>query len=229
MKKIFFSLLVTFLLHATTHAQINETPVTAGDYSILKLDVLNLMGIGIQKLHLGYEISPMKANDNSLPTINFNVNIPFNGLNKIDMKYGLEAGTELRFYQVRRNRDLPIAEGFFMGVGIDGGFVSFNKTEEYYSNFGSVREIDNSYNRVRTGIYLLAGAQSRLGSKLFFDVNMGMGWSNVNVKQTNTEDLGTYQKNTDYTSPFYLLYNEGKGQRFYMPVTISLGYNFGKR
>ena len=230
MKKLTASLLLLFIFGLHTKAQTNENPVAPGDYAIFKLDVLNLMGIGIQKLHIGYEISPLKANINNLPTINLNLNIPFNGLNQIDVKYGVEAGAELRFNQRKRNHDLPIAEGFFLGVGLDGGYVDFNRTEEYYSSFGSVREIENSYQRVRTGIFLMMGSQSKLGEKMYFDINMGMGWSNVNVQQTNLEDPGSdYQKSSDYISPFYLLYNEGKGQRFYMPVSISLGYNFGTR
>lgn len=230
MKKLTASLLVLFIFGLHTKAQTNETPVAPGDYGIFKLDVLNLMGIGIQKLHVGYEISPLKANLNNLPTINLNLNIPFNGLNQIDMKYGVEVGGELRFYQRRRNHDLPIPEGLFLGVGMDGGYVNFNRTEEYYSSFGSVREIENSYQRVRTGIFLMMGSQSKLGEKMYFDINMGMGWSNVNVQQTNVDDPGSdYQKNSEYRGPFYLLYNEGKGQRFYMPVSISLGYNFGTR
>ena len=170
MKKLTASLLLLFSFGLHTKAQTNENPVAPGDYAIFKLDVLNLMGIGIQKLHIGYEISPLKANINNLPTINLNLNIPFNGLNQIDVKYGVEAGAELRFYQRKRNHDLPIAEGFFLGVGLDGGYVDFNRTEEYYSSFGSVREIENSYQRVRTGIFLMMGSQSKLGEKMYADM-----------------------------------------------------------
>ena len=94
MKKLTASLLLLFIFGLHTKAQTNENPVAPGDYAIFKLDVLNLMGIGIQKLHIGYEISPLKANINNLPTINLNLNIPFNGLNQIDVKYGVEAGAE---------------------------------------------------------------------------------------------------------------------------------------
>jgi hypothetical protein len=73
------------------------------------------------------------------------------------------------------------------------------------------------------------GAQTKLGDKLYFDVNVGMGWSNVNVDELSNTLYPNYTKNTGINSPFYLLYEEGKGQRFYMPLAVSLGYNFGAR
>jgi hypothetical protein len=230
MKKIVTLFVCLGIIGFQSFAQDTELSVKKGDYKLLKLDALNLMGLGVQKLHLAYEVSPMKANDNNLPTVNFNLTIPFNSLNDIDMNYGIEGGAELRFYQKRRNKEVPIAEGFYLGVGLDGGYVSFSRTDEYYlPGNNAFKEIDNDYDRVRTGIYFLMGAQSKIGEKLYFDVNLGMGWSNVNVTQTSANLAGNYQKSSADNGLFYSLYNEGKGQRLYIPISVGLGYNFGTR
>lgn len=231
MKKSTILLALLFIsISSICVAQDNETPVQKGDYKILKLDALNLMGIGVQKLHLGYEVSPMKQNKNNLPTVNFNLTVPFNSINYLDMNYGVEGGIELRFYQQRREATSLAAEGVFIGVGLDGGYVNFEKLDQYnFVSGGAQKESINEYSRVRTGIYFMLGAQTKLGEKLYFDVNVGMGWSNVNVSEVNPETDGTLVKREVSTSPFYSLYEEGKYQRYYMPVSFGLGYNFGNR
>ncbi len=200
-----------------------------GSYNILKFDALNLMGIGVQKVHLAYEFSPMKANENNFPTIQFNLTAPFNSLNHIDMNYGLEGGAELRFYQRRKNREQLSAEGFYLGVGLDGGFTSFTHLDQYYSSGVGTKEVSTDYERIRTGIYFLLGAQTKLGEKLFFDVNVGMGWSNVSVKPSEAiaEDPQWTKEDLYYNgNPFFSLYRDGKYQGFYMPVSFGIGYNF---
>jgi hypothetical protein len=230
MKKTFLLSLIICFTASYTFAQEDE-PVSKGSYSILKFDALNLMGIGIQKLHLGYEVSPMKANPGNLPTVQFNLTVPFNSLNYMDMNYGVEGGAELRFYQPRRNKKELLAEGFYMGVGLDGGYSNFNKLDYYQSNFGANKEVDQEYERIRTGIYFLSGAQTKLGDKLYFDINVGLGWSNVNVKEVNppADDPSFYKWNEGFYNVFYILYEEGKYQRFYMPVSFGIGYNFGSK
>ncbi len=212
------------------HAQDIEAPVIKGDYQLFKLDILNLMGLGVQKLHIGYETSPMKANSNNLPTISVNATIPFNSVNVIALNYGIEAGAELRFYQRKRNANTLLAEGLYLGIGLDGGYTNFNRVLEYQANnFSGGQEIDTKFSRVRTGIYAQLGGQAKLGDKLYFDSNFGLGWSNVNVEAaTNTTQPGYYQQ-SELNEIFYLLYREGKGQRLYIPVSVSIGYNFGAR
>ena len=238
MKKLLFLALIYCITATYTFAQneeeeevyeVEQQTVTKGSYNILKFDALNLMGIGIQKLHLGYEVSPMKANPSNLPTLQFNLTVPFNSLNYMDMNYGVEGGAELRFYQPRRNKAGLLAEGFYMGVGLDGGYSNFNKIDLYYSNFGANKEVDQEYSRVRTGIYFLTGAQTKLGDKLYFDVNVGLGWSNVNVQEVNppASDPNFFKNGSEFYNVFYILYEEGKYQRFYMPVSFGIGYNFG--
>ncbi len=230
MKKSTFSLFIAVLFFNFSFGQNEEVDIKKGDYKILKLDALNLMGLGVQKLHLSYEVSPMKQNENNLPMVNFNLTVPFNSLNEIEMNYGIEVGAELRFYQSWITDKELGAEGFYLGVGLDGGYVSFSKLDQYYANFGGVnKESLNDYSRVRTGIYFLTGAQSKLGDKLYFDVSFGMGWSNVNVSEDDPETNQNYNKNTYIDSPFYSLYREGKSQRFYLPVSFGLGYNFGNK
>lgn len=209
----------------------NEEGAGKGSYKLLKFDALNLMGIGVQKFQLAYEISPMNANPNNFPTLQFKVVAPFNSLSTIDMNYGAEVGAELRFYQRKRNETTVNAEGFFIGVGLDGGYVNFNHLDQYWSNLGGgMKEVNQEYDRVRTGIYFLTGAQTKLGEKLFFDVNVGLGWSNINVSAVNPEpeDPNWNYNGFSNSSPFYLLYQPGKGQRFYMPVSFGIGYNFAK-
>ncbi|MFB1003188.1 MAG: hypothetical protein QMC70_03500, partial [Bacteroidia bacterium] len=145
------ALLITVV---NVHAQDVEPPVEKGDYKLLKLDILNLMGLGVQKLHVAYETSPMKANANNLPTISLNATIPFNSLNVIDINYGIEAGAELRFYQRKRNANTLLAEGLYLGIGIDGGYTNFNRVVEYRANnFSGGQEVDTEFSRIRTGIY----------------------------------------------------------------------------
>ncbi len=213
------------------HEPADSSAVGKGSYKLLKFDALNLMGLGVQKLHLSYEFSPMKANANNLPTVQFNLTSPFNSLNECaNINYGIEGGAELRFYQRKKGRDLS-AEGFFLGVGLDGGYVSFNRLEQYYSNIGSGnKEVDTQYDRIRTGIYFLSGAQTKLGEKLYFDVSVGMGWSNVSIETNEpTSADPNWIKDNQFCGIFYILYEEGKYQQFYMPVSFSIGYNFGSR
>jgi hypothetical protein len=229
-KIITLTLLIALSLNTVAQDTAAENPVKKGDYKLLKLDALNLIGIGIQKLRLDYEISPMKANQNNLPTVNFNVVIPFNGLNDVDINYGLEGGVELRFYQRKRHAANLIAEGFFIGAGLDGGYVNFSRELTYYNSSSQVY-IDNTteYDRIRTGIYLVTGGQSQLGEKLYFNISMGLGWSNVDVSaKENTELIGFNNYSADLPLS-NLLYKEGKGQRIYTPVSIGIGYNFGNR
>ena len=232
MKNILLAFII-LVATSSSYAQDSPPPVSKGDYKILKLDVLNFIGLGVQKIHLGYEVSPMKANKNNLPTIQLNVIVPFNSLlEDLDIDYGVEGGAELRFYVGKKNRKTLTAEGFYMGAGLDGGYLSFSSKDKYYTriNRPDNREIvqKNDYTRVRTGIYFLMGGQSKLGDKLFFDINMGLGWSNVNVKESSSTAIKDYTK-TQPNTLFRNMYNEGKSQRFYMPLSFGLGYNFGNR
>ena len=231
-KSIILALSLVFFLAASADnsLSLSNKKVGPGSYKILKFDALNLMGIGVQKLQVAYEVSPMASNENNFPTLQFKAIVPFNSLSTIDMNYGLEAGAELRFYQRRRGKETVNAEGFFIGVGLDGGYVNFNHLDQYWSNLGGGnKEVNAEYSRVRTGIYFLSGAQTKLGEKLYFDVNVGLGWSNVNVSEVNPEpeDPNWNYNGFSNSSPFYLLYERGKGQRFYMPVSFGIGYNFG--
>lgn len=235
MKKaiILFSILCFSI--QSSMAQDNTFDISKGDYKILKFDVLNLMGLGVQKLHLGYEISPMRQNQNNLPTIQFNLTAPFNSLNEdLDVDYGIEGGVELRFYQRKRNRPQLLAEGFYMGVALDGGYTSFSSNTRYYkSNYNDPGDYEitqmNDYERIRTGISFLLGGQAKLGERLFFDGNIGIGWSNVNVTDSgDNEAPAGYNASGSSLNPFFLHFEEGKGQRFYMPLSFGVGYNFGK-
>jgi len=224
------TLLALLLVAVSVNAQDTEAPVKKGDYKLLKLDVLNLMGLGVQKLHLAYESSPMKANANNLPTISLNATVPFNSLNVIEMNYGFEAGAELRFYQRKRNATELLAEGLYLGVGLDGGYTNFNRIVTYRAtDFSGGKEVDTEYNRTRTGIYALLGGQAKLGEKLYFDTSFGLGWSNVNVNATTSTTQPGFTQQGQISEIFYLLYREGKAQRLYTPVSVSIGYNFGSR
>jgi hypothetical protein len=235
MKKILALALTVFFFNLTFADGGNkkdDEPIGKGSYNLLKFDALNLMGLGVQKLHLSYEISPMKQNENNLPTLQFNLTAPFNSLNECaDINYGIEGGAELRFYQKNKRRTKLAAEGFFIGVGLDGGYVNFNRTEKYFSSIGfGNKEVDTEYNRIRTGIYFLSGAQTKLGEKLYFDVNVGMGWSNVSVETNEpTSKDSDWRLDQRFCGLFYILYEEGKYQQFYMPVSFSIGYNFGSK
>lgn len=65
--------------------------------------------------------------------------------------------------------------------------------------------------------------------KIYFESSIGIGWNNVNVKATNIESTDNFQLHQSDYNLLYLNYREGKGQRFYMPVNVSFGYNFGTR
>ena len=221
----------TLVLIVSVASAQDTLPVQKGDYKIAKLDVLNLMGIGVQKLSLAYETTPMKANAGNLPTVSVRATIPFNSLSVVDMNYGLEAGAELRFYQRKRHAEILLPEGLYVGVGLDGGYVNFNRLEQYRAiYFSGGKEVDVEYNRIRTGIYATLGGQTKLGENLYFDANFGVGWSNVNVSAVNTPDTeGFFLQSNNINELFFLHYREGKGQRIYMPISVSIGYNFGTR
>lgn len=207
-------------------------PVTKESYKILKIDALNLMGLGVQKLHVSYEISPLTPNKTNLPTFNINLNVPLATTSEMNINYGMEVGGELRFYQLRRHQNTPLAEGLFLGVGLDGGFVKFNRPLTYFNSMSQTyQNIDMEYNRTRTGIYFLMGGASKIGEKLYFETSFGIGWSNANVQAQNEINIANFNKQYDDIDDniLYLNYWEGKGQRFYMPVNMSLGYNFGEK
>lgn len=227
---IAFSIIVLFNTNSTAQ-NLNTQPVVKGDYKTLKLDLLSLMGLGTQKLHVSYETSVLKSSKGSLPTLNFNLNIPLSSSSQdLNIQYGAEIGAELRFYQVKRHQNIPIAEGLFGGIGIDGGFVKFDRYQTYYnSSIQAFKESDVIYNRVRTGIYFLVGGASKIGEKLYFESSIGIGWNNINVKATNIESTDNFQLQQSDYNLLYLNFREGKGQRFYMPVNVSFGYNFGTR
>lgn len=231
-KKLFVAFSILILSYSETTAQkLNTEPVVKGDYKILKLDVLSLMGLGVQKMHVSYETSPLKSGKDHLPSINFNLNIPLSSTSEdLNIRYGAEIGGEIRFYQLKRHQETPIAEGAFLGMGIDGGAVKFDRNETFYnSNIGTYKESNVIYNRIRTGIYFLVGGASKIGERLFFESSIGLGWNNVNVKPTNNEIDDGYQLQRSDDNIIYLNFWEGKGQRFYMPINVSLGYNFGNR
>ncbi|MFY0644642.1 MAG: hypothetical protein JXR19_09280 [Bacteroidia bacterium] len=208
--------------------------VEKGSYQIAKIDLLNFMGLGIQKLHLAYEFSPIKENPKNLTTLQFDLTAPFNSMDYIDVVGGVEAGVQLRFYK-KWNSAQNDVQGLYFGIGMDGGWVSFTKDKDYTLEPTSsvIRTYTHKYDRVRNGIYASIGSQAKLGEKLYFDVQLGMGWSNVNVKEKPIEIEDGYTSFNNWwwgpRSPFYILYEEGKYQQFYMPVSFSIGYNFGSK
>ena len=66
MKRSKLFILLFIGIYAFSFGQESNNPVEKGDYKILKFDALNLMGIGVQKFHLGFEVSPMNQNANNL-------------------------------------------------------------------------------------------------------------------------------------------------------------------
>jgi hypothetical protein len=231
-KNLIVVFLILVVLHLKTTAQnLDTTHVVKGDYEILKLDVLSLMGLGIQKIHASYEISALNSGKDHLPTLNFNLNIPLSSTSEdLNIRYGAEIGGELRFYQLKRHQNIHIAEGAFIGMGIDGGAVKFDRNETFYnSNIGAYKESNVVYNRVRTGIYFLIGGASKIGENLYFESSLGLGWNNVNVKAVNNQAVDGYQLQQSNDNILYLNFREGKGQRFYMPLNVSFGYNLGNR
>ena len=236
MKRSKLFILLFIGIYAFSFGQESNNPVEKGDYKILKFDALNLMGIGVQKFHLGFEVSPMNQNANNLPTIQFNLYVPFNSLNEdVEVANGIEGGVELRFYQRRKNKASLAAEGFYMGVAMDGRLANFSLRDRYFKdNFSLPGETEiiqfNEYQRIRTGIAYLLGGQTKLGDKLYFDGNIGIGWSNVNVQaQSNDADIPNYIRIEENLNPLFLHFEKGKGQRFYVPLSVSLGYNFGRK
>ena len=206
--------------------------ISRSSYKLVKLDLLNLMGISIQKAHLGFEFSPFKQNYSNIPTVQVDVQVPFNSLNDLNIHTGLEVAAQLRFYQINKHR-INAAEGLYVGIAMDGGWTSFARDYDYSldGGFGVSRTYTHEYNRVKTGVYALIGAQTKLSEKVYFDANLGMGWSNVNVVQKNIEIDPNYYRVFEWEvyNPFYSLFDEGKYQSFYMPISFSIGYNFGTK
>ena len=229
MKKIIIILCVVVLSYPTQSQEINK-----GSYKIAKIDLLNFMGLGIQKVHLAYEFSPIKENPKNLSTVQFDLTVPFNSMQYIDVVGGVEAGVQLRFYK-RWNSAENDVQGLYFGIGMDGGWVNFTRDKQYSLGPTSsvVRTYTHGYDRVRNGIYASIGSQAKLGDKLYFDVQLGMGWSNVNVKERPIEIEEGYTRFNEWwwrpNSPFFILFEEGKYQQFYMPVSFSIGYNFGSK
>ena len=69
MKRINLFIFSLLALYSVSLAQDSNYQVEKGDYRIFKFDALNLMGLGVQKLHIGYEVSAMGTNSKNLPTI----------------------------------------------------------------------------------------------------------------------------------------------------------------
>ncbi len=229
MKKL---LIFSYLLFAVNTLKA-QTEFDTKSYRILKVDAINLMGLAVQKAHLSFEWSPFTANYNNLPSMQLDLHIPFGALSEqIDMHIGLEAGLQLRFYHIGTAKRKTL-EGWYAGVAMDGGWTSFSRDYDYFldGGFGVTRTYTHTYNRIRTGVYALIGTQNKLTDKLYFDVNIGMGWSNINAIEAPIEIDPNYSRQFFWTSrnPFYSLLDEGKYQRFYMPVSFGIGYNFGSK
>lgn len=60
-KKLLIAFSIIVLFNANSTAQnLNTQTVVKGDYKTLKLDLLSLMGLGTQKLHVSFETSVLK-------------------------------------------------------------------------------------------------------------------------------------------------------------------------
>lgn len=214
----------------SVHAQ--KVSITKNSYKLLKVDVLNLVGLSVQKVNLGYEFSALQENPLNLPTLQVNAEIPFNSLQEnFDINFGLEGGVLLKFYP-KYHYDNALAEGFYWGAGIQGGWVSYTENAVYRLNgsWDVFQDVAIDYNRVRTSVYALVGAQANLGSKLYFDMNIGLGWSNVNTIAKPINVDGNYTVwNGGIDGPFLSHFQEGKYQIVYVPISMSIGYNFGSR
>jgi hypothetical protein len=223
MKKLIISSLLVFFTGASIFAQEKES----SSKGILKFDVYNLLGLGVQKIHFGYEIMPFEPNENSLPTIQFDAYIPLTTWSEfVTFKPSLEVGVQLRFYQGKNlNRYNP--SGFYMGAGIDGGYTRFHRMETFVleNRDDIVRRTD--YDRIRTGIYGMIGAQSKIGKNFYFDVSFGMGWSN-NFVDPQQADPSFYKLYTTFVDNevFYSSYRRGRYPSFYVPLNASVGFRF---
>jgi hypothetical protein len=229
MKKLI--ILVCILIAGTTTKA--QQSFDTKSYRILKVDAINLMGLAVQKGHVSFEWSPFSANHNNVPTLQADAYIPFGSLSeKINVNIGFEAGLQLRFYHIGTARR-KTAEGWYAGVGMDGGWTRFSRDYSYFldGGIGVTRTYTHTYNRARTGVYGLIGVQTRLTDKVYFDANIGMGWSNVNAVEEAIDIDPNYIRQSFWNSstPFYSLFDEGKYQRFYMPVSFGIGYNFGTK
>lgn len=191
---------------------------------IIKLDAYSLVGLGVQKVHLGYEFTPFPSNLNSLPTVQLDLYVPFSSWDGfIGFKPGIEAGAQLRFYQ-GTNKEQSNPNGFYIGAAIDGGFTRFTKNENLFSNnLVETKEVKYNYNRARTGIYGMVGAQSNIGKKIYFDISVGLGWSNVSVSTNQAEPAGFFFME-NFNNPIYDSYNRGKFTTVYIPLNASIGY-----
>lgn len=228
MKKLIISSLLVFFTGASIFAQ----EIESSSKGILKFDVYNLLGLGVQKIHFGYEIMPFVPNENSLPTIQFDAYIPLTTWSEfVTFKPSLEVGLQLRFYQGKNlNRYNP--SGFYMGAAIDGGYTRFYRNEifiaensDYYNPNDPRIERRTDYNRIRTGIYGMIGAQSKIGKNFYFDVSFGMGWSNNfgNPMQTDPEGYKLYTPFME-NEVFYSSYRRGRYPSFYVPLNASVGF-----
>jgi hypothetical protein len=197
---------------------------------ILKLDAYNLVGIGLQQLHLGYEITPFEVNQSRLPTIQFDAYIPLSTFDgTLAIKPGIEAGIQLRFYQGGAiSQTNP--SGFFLGAGLDAGFTQFDRMQRYtlldpLSNKDREISKNANYTRFRTGIYGMFGAQSSLGERMFFDVSFGLGWNNISVKKQTSNPEG-YDPNDRYSDLdfFGRTFRVGKYPALYVPLNMSIGF-----
>lgn len=221
MKKVITTLFAAFIvLSAQAQTQ---------DYKIMKIDVFNLMGVGIQKFNLSYEVSAFEQMNKQFPTLQLNASVPFNAMNSIDINYGLEFGAQLKFYMAA-NSVVTKPEGFYLGFKIDGGWVNYTRSHTYMrtDTWDDFRTYDFEINRIRTSIGGTVGMQARLTKRLFFDAEMGIGFSNINAQATEFNVDPGYEEAfwmDEDNEVLYQSYTIGKYVAGYFPFAISLGYN----
>lgn len=219
------------LLFSAMQTKAQFDTVNIHSYKLLKFDVLNAIGLSVQKLHFGYEFSPLKANVNTIPTVQVDLEVPISSLREdMQINMGVEGGAMLRFYPQLGFKD-EAAQGYYYGFGIQGGWVSYSKDVIYFLtvNRNVQQSVEHQFNRYRTSLFAVLGAQSNLGSNLYFDFNLGLGWSNVNVNVDQAEVSTDYSTTFDrFDNVLLLQFNEGKNQRLFMPISMSIGYNFGR-
>jgi hypothetical protein len=203
-----------------------------GDLSILKLDLVDLMGTGIQEIHFSYEFAPMEANSKLFPTLQFDLHAPTQSfIDDFNVDWGLKAATSLRFYFTRWDKPLA-GQGPYYGIGLEGGWLSYseNTTYRHIHNFDVVREYELPYTQVRTGLHTVIGYQSRFARRFYFDINLGIGLGNFSSKQDEVEIDPNYEREEFWRSNVLLvLYDEGNYQRIFVPMSFAFGYNFKYR
>lgn len=224
-------LIALALLLGITAGYSQDEQINSQSYKLLKLNLIEGLGVNIRHVNISYEQSLFKPKESHFSTLNVGLRSPFHQSNEYTFDWGLSAYLELRSYPLR-SKEHKI-NGLFYGAGIMGGFTEYHRSLEYQhiDNWQIRRLYDFDYDRITAGVYGIVGTQAQLTDKIYFEMSLGIGLMHVNVDETTPDIDPNFFRDEWWwwDSGQFRSYQSGIYASPYVPLNINICYNLGTR